>query len=420
MKKAILFLLSCVAFAALADVYIIDGQRVEGEVHEIDGQRTLCTDTQCFFLPADAVPEQKSGDGGSAAVTAEADRLVSGSRSPAQTAQGYMDADAFLAFLRGDEPTSMWLATNVDGFWTVLGLIFVVLVGGLALNLTPCVLPMIPINLMIIGKSWKRGAAYGLGIALAYGTLGLLAAIGGIAFGTIQGNPWFNAFVALVFVALGLSLLGAFFIDFTRFRFKSGAFVMGALSAVLAGACVAPILISVLLLTAREFAAGNPIYLGLPFVLGLGMALPWPFLAAGLQVLPKPGAWMKWVNRLFAAVVFGFAAYYGMLAYRGFRTERKSAHAVDYRKRLVEATPETFMTVFENLRREGEPVLVDCWASWCKNCAAMEETTFQDRKVLAELDGWAVIKLQAEKMGELRALPGFGEIRGLPAFVIFK
>ena len=66
------------------------------------------------------------------------------------------------------------------------------------------------------------------------------------------------------------------------------AFFMGMVSAVLAGACVAPILIAVLLLTAKLHAEGHVLALALPFVLGLGMGLPWPFAGAGLQVLPKP------------------------------------------------------------------------------------------------------------------------------------
>ena len=52
-------------------------------------------------------------------------------------------------------------------------------------------------------------------------------------------------------------------------------------------------------------AQGNHIALALPFVLGLGMALPWPFAGAGMQVLPKPGAWMKTVNKIFGLVVLG-------------------------------------------------------------------------------------------------------------------
>ena len=144
------------------------------------------------------------------------------------------------------------------------------------MNLTPCVLPMVPINLMVIGKSAARGVWYGAGIAVAYGALGVVASVGGMAFGEIQSSAWFNGIVAAVFVVLALALFDVFFIDLSKYRKVDGAaerrakapllfaFSMGALSAVLAGACVAPILISVLLLTADLFAKGNWFALGLP------------------------------------------------------------------------------------------------------------------------------------------------------------
>lgn len=334
-------------------------------------------------------------------------------------AQGKMGVDEFLAFLDG---------AAADPFaGMTLGAVFVAAVlGGLAMNLTPCVLPMVPINLMVIGKSALRGALYGLGIALAYGALGLAAAFGGLAFGTIQGNPWFNAGIAVLFVVLALALMDVFFLDFSKRRGAAAgakgrmlpglfAFFMGAVSAVLAGACVAPILIAVLLLTAKLSAQGNTAALALPFALGLGMALPWPFAGAGLQVLPKPGAWMKWVNKAFGIVVLGFAAWYGYLAYKGFNPQQASEAAVAHGGAL-EATPATFEATLATAKR---PVLVDCWATWCKNCKAMERTTLKDKRVAKKLEGWTVIRLQAEDMEELQRLPSFSEVQGLPAFLVF-
>ena len=337
----------------------------------------------------------------------------------ARIAHGYMPPERFLAFLDGVEQSSLLPAS----FWL---LPFALLLAGLAMNLTPCVLPMVPVNLIVVGKSWRRGLLYGLGMALAYGALGVAAAVGGLAFGAIQGNPWFNAAVAAVFAVLSLALFGAFSIDFSRYRpARQGndearrasplfPLLMGALSAVLAGACVAPVLVSALLLTADLYAGGNVLALGLPFLIGVGMALPWPFLGAGLKVLPKPGAWMKSVNRVFAAVVLAFAAWYGVLAFRGFAGDDAAPGDLDG---AVDATP---ATVAARLAEAKRPVLVDCWATWCKNCAAMERGTLADPAVRKALERFTVIRLQAEDIGELVRQPGFGGVSGLPAYLVFE
>lgn len=392
------------------------------ETNVVDGMTVVCEDGVCRVL--DPLPVADSGPWVREPAAARPRDFPAVSRM----AQGYMDVVAFLAFLQDRREADPFAG---KGMWVV---VLLALLGGLAMNLTPCVLPMIPVNLMVIGKSASSGAWYGLGIMLAYGTLGVLATVGGLAFGSIQSNPWFNLAVALVFVALALSLFGVFFIDFSksrsRFRMSSGltaqrspawggAFLMGLLAAMLAGACVAPVLIAVLLLTARLFAAGKALALALPFVMGLGMALPWPFVGAGLSVLPKPGRWMKWVNRGFGVVLLAFAFWYARLAYGGFgfgRAERGTGAA----RNVVEAVPATFGTALSRIAAESPgPVLVDCWASWCKNCSAMERATLADPAVRRELEKFVVVRLQAEDIGELRRLPGFGDVMGLPAFAVF-
>ena len=330
-------------------------------------------------------------------------------------AAGYMDASEFTAFLTGKPSVADTL-----GEASVAMVFLLVLVGGLLMNLTPCVLPLVPVSLALVGRGAARGAAYGLGMTLSYGALGLAAAFGGLAFGAIQSNPWFNVVVAVVFLLLGLATSEVFFIDFSRFRPRPkpgvmprekrglvGPFLLGAGTAVLAGACIAPILLATLVLTAKWFAAGRVWAVALPFVLGAGMGLPWPFITAGMSVLPKPGAWMRWVNRVFAVVLFGFAVWYGWLAWGGFMARAETiAPAPD----AAAASDPT------------RPTLVIVGAPWCKNCTAMERTTLKEPSVVEALAKFNVKHIEINTFDDLKKHPelaGLGiDKTGVPAYVV--
>ena len=354
---------------------------------------------------------------------------------------GFIPPEDFVAFLRGDqaaaaEPTFLddpqaWVAAN--GVWL---LILVVFLGGLLLNLTPCVLPMIPINLAIIGagaaggsrlRGALRGGAYGLGIALAYGVLALIPALTGTAFGAIQSAWWFNAAIAIVFVLLALALFDVFMIDFTRFAGpgsgKKGAiaaFVAGAVSAVLAGACVAPVLLAVLLLTADGVATGAWWMLCLPFVLGLGMAAPWPIAGAGLSFLPKPGAWMMWVKKVFGVIVLLFAAYYAWVAYRSLAPADAPAEEAGV-VNLDGADLPAVEAAIAQARAQGKPVFIDFWGTACKACDEMEAETFPDPAVRAELARFAFLKVRMDLSDRaIRPTQERFAVKGLPTYVIIE
>lgn len=340
---------------------------------------------------------------------------AAGSQLPRRLAAGYMDASEFTSFLTGKPSVADTL-----GQASVAMVFLLVLVGGLLMNLTPCVLPLVPVSLALVGRGAARGAAYGLGMTLSYGALGLAAAFGGLAFGAIQSNPWFNVVVAVVFLLLGLATSEVFFIDFSRFRPRPkpgvmprekrglvGPFLLGAGTAVLAGACIAPILLATLVLTAKWFAAGRVWAVALPFVLGAGMGLPWPFITAGMSVLPKPGAWMRWVNRVFAVVLFGFAVWYGWLAWGGFMARAETiAPAPD----AAAASDPT------------RPTLVIVGAPWCKNCTAMERTTLKEPSVVEALAKFNVKHVEINTFDDLKKYPeldGLGiDKTGVPAYVV--
>jgi thiol:disulfide interchange protein len=361
------------------------------------------------------------------------------------TGGGYMSADDFLAFLdqaegraaarRGEAGLAGFLR-DPEAFFRKRGMLLtllLVLVGGVLLNMTPCVLPMIPINMAIIGagagtrnRGFLLGTAYGAGIVLVYGGLGWVILRSGLFFGALQASPWFSLAVGLIFAALSLALFDVFVIDLARFSSPAGgkrqgalaAFSAGALSALLAGACVAPVVLAVLLLAGSLYAGGNAIAQFLPFVLGLGMALPWPFAGAGLSVLPSPGLWMVRVKQVFGVLLVALAAYYFHLAWVGFSPASRVAREGS----IAAGDRAAWQAKAAQARSEGKPLLADFWATWCKNCSVMEKTTFADERVKARLAGYVVVKVQSEKPDQSPAkemLQAFG-IRGLPGFVVLK
>ena len=354
------------------------------------------------------------------------------------TKAGYIASDAFIKFLddssAGVKEADMFTGR---GPLTILAIVFV---GGLALNLTPCVLPMIPINLAIIGagtqaasrrRGFLLGSAYGLGMAIAYGALGLVVTLTASTFGTVNSSPWFNLAIAVLFVVLALAMFDRISIDFSHLlsRVKVGtpgrgtfvmSFGMGAVAALLAGACVAPVVIQVVLFASNLYANGTPIALALPFVLGLGMALPWPIAGAGLAALPRPGRWMVRIKQAFGVVILATAAYYAYESYSLFRHRSAAGVAAasagdgDWHTSLVEGLAAA--------RRENKLVFIDMWATWCKSCGVMDQTTFKDPAVKAALDRFVKVKFQAEDPEAEPAMSVMAhfDALGLPTYVILK
>ncbi len=361
---------------------------------------------------------------------------------------GYVSKGNFTDFLQKAK-TGQAMPEGVMDRFRKLGLattLLFILLGGIGLNLTPCVLPLIPINLAIIGagarassrgRGFALGAVYGGGMALVYGLLGLVVVVTGSKFGTLNSSFWFNLGIALIFAVMAAAMFDFVNIDFSRFQSGAGtsgkaqksqfilAFSMGVVAALMAGACVAPVVISVLLLSAHLYGAGMVAGLLLPFLLGLGMALPWPFAGAGLSLLPKPGKWMKWVKYSFGVLILLFAVYYGYLA--GSLFLARHSLTVFARTQSASGPPaappdESLARALQEARAQGRPVFIDFRARWCKNCEAMDAVVFPASEVRRQLKNFVVVRYDAEQPNESPAkevLDYFG-VMGLPTYVVLN
>ncbi len=200
---------------------------------------------------------------------------------------------------------------------------------GLALSLTPCVFPMIPILSGIIvgqgtdisrGKAFMLSVVYVAGMAIMYTIAGMLAGLTGELLSSAFQNPWVLGGSALVFVLLSLSMFGFYDLQLpahlqSRLAEKSnaisggaygGVFVMGALSALIVGPCVAAPLSGALLYIGQsgDFVLGGAAL----FVMSLGMGVPLLLIGASAgSLLPKAGSWMNAVKAVFGVLMLAVA-----------------------------------------------------------------------------------------------------------------
>lgn len=335
--------------------------------------------------------------------------------------------------------------------------------GGLALNLTPCVYPVIPLTVGYFGNqsSGSRGRLFGLaglyvlGMAAMYSILGVVAALSGRLFGSMLQNPWVLTAIAAALVAMALSMFGLWEIRMpTKLMNRAGAragaagaFGMGLFVGVVAAPCIGGFIVGLLAFVA---ARQDP-FLGFLFffTLSLGLGLPYLFLAAysgRLSQLPRAGQWMEGVKKIFGWVLLAMAAYFlrsvvpgpvgkwllpvvlaigavSILVTRlGLRWPIKAGAAAVLVAIAIFFVPRElkgWQPYADEVVGSGRPAVIDFSADWCLPCLELERKTFADPRVAEALSRRTLLKADLTRMGspESVALAEKYGILGVPTIV---
>jgi thiol:disulfide interchange protein DsbD len=358
--------------------------------------------------------------------------------------------------------------------WTLLG----VFMGGIALNLTPCVYPLMPVTVSYFGgrsgKSQGKLVAHGLayigGLAITNSTLGVIAALTGGLLGALLQNPLVLIGVAVVLLAFAASLFGFWELrlphGLTQAASKSyagyfGSLFMGLTLGIIAAPCIGPLVLGLLTWIA---SIGSPWFGFMVFMsLSLGLGLPLFILAlfaGNLEKLPRSGEWMVWIRKCMGWILVGMAAYFlrpllpeiagiiifsiialsagihlawldkSQAAFRGFQWIKHGVGLLCVGSAVFLAWPmlgrepgvawQTYSAaVMEQARQQDRPVIMDFYAAWCVPCRELDEITFHDPRVVAASEKFLMIKvdLTTRDNPEYQELVQEHDVRGLPTVI---
>lgn len=208
------------------------------------------------------------------------------------------------------------------------GVLFLCFLAGVASSFTPCIYPLIPVTIGIIGskesESNLRGflltMSYVIGIAMTYAALGLIAALTGSLFGSLSSNPWILFGIAALIMALALNMLDVFQINFGRLSLGGGTqkkrglftnFAYGLTFGLVASPCTAPPLAAILTWvgSTRNLVMG-PLFL-FAFALGMGSILVLlGTFSSFLLRMPRSGMWMIVIKKSMGYMMILMACYF--------------------------------------------------------------------------------------------------------------
>jgi thioredoxin:protein disulfide reductase len=326
---------------------------------------------------------------------------------------------------------------------------------GIALNLTPCVYPVIPITISFFGSQSEKNKGsmfllaifYTLGIAFIFALLGLISSIAGQQWGFLFQSTWFVIIIVMIMLIFSASMFGVFEISIpASFMSKVGASREGVIGALIMGLtvgfviapCAAGIIVGLIGIVARE----GMVFKGtlLFFVMGLGLGLPYLILGTFsglLNKLPSSGMWMVWIKKVFGIILIGVAIYFllpqismmvdkqiftlGVLTifagiYLGF-LDRSLGYTKSF-IRIIKSIGIILIVVgfimtnnginskaseikwikyhgesIEQIRVDEKPLIFDFYTDFCAPCKKMNKTTFKDERVLILSEEFTMVKI---------------------------
>lgn len=375
-------------------------------------------------------------------------------------------------------PDNDSIGSKFESSGLLLSLILV-FIGGLALNLTPCVYPLIPITIGYFGgqsegrtgKLFVLGVLYVLGMALTYSVIGVVTALSGSVFGTLLQNPFVIIGIVGVLIALSLSLFGVYEFKLPdKWVAKAGgaksgavgAFFMGVTMGIVAAPCIGPF---VLALVTYVGAKGEPLYGFLMFFfMAVGLGLPYLFLAlfsGKIKELPKSGTWMKGIEHIFGFILLGMAIYFLNPLLPDYIAEYSlpvlavlsaifllffdtNGHQI----KIFRAIKTVLMVViigvsvyfaypteksspdwqkfdqeqYQSSLQNNKPIVVDFYADWCIPCKELDAMTFSDPDVIGKMKEFDIYKVDMTKTMSDRTekIRNQFDIVGMPTIILIN